>query len=106
MDCLTFKMYDPLISTGNEPFVGYRQLPGLETAGVELYVLELNFFVCLLYSQYYQKTWSCWERIEVPGVDGKGEEITLNGLCDHLQVTMNKCEVIWENAGRNIDQIS
>ncbi|XP_077182207.1 ubiquitin-like modifier-activating enzyme 7 isoform X3 [Paroedura picta] len=35
--------------------------------------------------KYHQKTWSCWERIEVPGVDGKGEEITLKGLCDHLQ---------------------
>ncbi|XP_015262892.1 PREDICTED: LOW QUALITY PROTEIN: ubiquitin-like modifier-activating enzyme 7 [Gekko japonicus] len=35
--------------------------------------------------KYRQKTWSCWERIEVPGVDDKGEEITLKGLCDHLQ---------------------
>ncbi|KAL8212240.1 UNVERIFIED_CONTAM: hypothetical protein K2H54_041146, partial [Gekko kuhli] len=35
--------------------------------------------------KYHQKTWSCWERIEVPGVDDKGEEITLKGLCDHLQ---------------------
>ncbi|XP_048344495.1 ubiquitin-like modifier-activating enzyme 7 [Sphaerodactylus townsendi] len=35
--------------------------------------------------KHHQKTWSCWERIEVPGVDGNGEEITLKGLCDHLQ---------------------
>ncbi|XP_054834098.1 ubiquitin-like modifier-activating enzyme 7 isoform X2 [Eublepharis macularius] len=35
--------------------------------------------------KYHQKIWSCWDRIEVPGVDAKGEEITLNGLFDHLQ---------------------
>nr|XP_056713428.1 ubiquitin-like modifier-activating enzyme 7 [Euleptes europaea] len=35
--------------------------------------------------EYHQRTWSCWERFEVPGVDGNGEEITLKGLCDHLQ---------------------
>nr|XP_020645336.1 ubiquitin-like modifier-activating enzyme 7 isoform X2 [Pogona vitticeps] len=35
--------------------------------------------------KYHQKTWSCWDRIEVPGFDAEGEEITLRALCDHIQ---------------------
>lgn len=33
----------------------------------------------------HQMTWSCWDRIEVPGVDAKGKEITLRDLCDYLK---------------------
>ncbi|CAI5766995.1 ubiquitin-like modifier-activating enzyme 7 [Podarcis lilfordi] len=36
--------------------------------------------------EYRQKTWSCWDRIEVPGVDAQGKEITLRDLCKHLQM--------------------
>ncbi|XP_042310273.1 ubiquitin-like modifier-activating enzyme 7 [Sceloporus undulatus] len=35
--------------------------------------------------KYHQKTWSCWDRIEVPGFDAKGEEISLWDLCNHIQ---------------------
>uniref|UniRef100_A0A8D0GE41 Ubiquitin-activating enzyme E1 C-terminal domain-containing protein n=1 Tax=Sphenodon punctatus TaxID=8508 RepID=A0A8D0GE41_SPHPU len=35
--------------------------------------------------QFCQKTWTCWDRIEVPGVTGSGEEMTLGDLRDHLQ---------------------
>uniref|UniRef100_A0A8D0GAK6 Ubiquitin-activating enzyme E1 C-terminal domain-containing protein n=1 Tax=Sphenodon punctatus TaxID=8508 RepID=A0A8D0GAK6_SPHPU len=44
-----------------------------------------SFSVSLPHSQFCQKTWTCWDRIEVPGVTGSGEEMTLGDLRDHLQ---------------------
>nr|XP_008103215.1 PREDICTED: ubiquitin-like modifier-activating enzyme 7 isoform X1 [Anolis carolinensis]XP_008103216.1 PREDICTED: ubiquitin-like modifier-activating enzyme 7 isoform X1 [Anolis carolinensis] len=35
--------------------------------------------------KYHQKTWNSWDRIEVPGYDAKGEEITLRDLCSRIQ---------------------
>ncbi|XP_058028692.1 ubiquitin-like modifier-activating enzyme 7 isoform X2 [Ahaetulla prasina] len=32
-----------------------------------------------------QKTWSCWDRITVPGFNSKGEVVTLREICDHIQ---------------------
>lgn len=46
-------------------------------------------------------TWSCWDRIEVPGVDAKGEEITLRDFCDYLQVMMTEYKFSWTEASRN-----
>lgn len=38
--------------------------------------------------QYGQETWSCWHRVEVPGIGAHGEELSLQGLLDQLQVTL------------------
>ncbi|XP_039403622.1 ubiquitin-like modifier-activating enzyme 7 isoform X3 [Mauremys reevesii] len=35
--------------------------------------------------KYGQKTWSCWHRVEVPGIGAHGEELTLQELLDQLQ---------------------
>ncbi|XP_067417341.1 ubiquitin-like modifier-activating enzyme 7 [Emydura macquarii macquarii] len=35
--------------------------------------------------KYGQATWSCWHRIEVPGLGADGEELTLQELLDQLQ---------------------
>ncbi|XP_050816018.1 ubiquitin-like modifier-activating enzyme 7 isoform X2 [Gopherus flavomarginatus] len=35
--------------------------------------------------KYGQETWSCWHRIEVPGIGAHGEELTLQELLDQLQ---------------------
>ncbi|KAJ7316634.1 hypothetical protein JRQ81_002796 [Phrynocephalus forsythii] len=35
--------------------------------------------------KYQQRIWSSWDRIEVPGTDPGGEEITLMALCDYIQ---------------------
>ncbi|KAM3844658.1 ubiquitin-like modifier-activating enzyme 7 isoform 2-T2 [Vipera latastei] len=35
--------------------------------------------------KYRQKTWSCWDRITVPGFNSRGEVITLRDFCDHIQ---------------------
>ncbi|KAM6470755.1 ubiquitin-like modifier-activating enzyme 7 isoform 1-T2 [Liasis olivaceus] len=35
--------------------------------------------------KYHQKTWSCWDRITVPGFNSKGEVVTLKDICDHIQ---------------------
>uniref|UniRef100_A0A8D0GCC1 Ubiquitin-activating enzyme E1 C-terminal domain-containing protein n=1 Tax=Sphenodon punctatus TaxID=8508 RepID=A0A8D0GCC1_SPHPU len=50
-----------------------------------LRLAEPIFSVSLPHSQFCQKTWTCWDRIEVPGVTGSGEEMTLGDLRDHLQ---------------------
>ncbi|XP_075795698.1 ubiquitin-like modifier-activating enzyme 7 [Pelodiscus sinensis] len=35
--------------------------------------------------KYGQETWSCWHRVEVPGVGADGEELSLQALLDQLQ---------------------
>ncbi|XP_061473709.1 ubiquitin-like modifier-activating enzyme 7 isoform X2 [Rhineura floridana] len=35
--------------------------------------------------KYHQKTWNCWDRIEVPGINAEGSEITLRHLCNHIE---------------------
>ncbi|XP_013924940.1 PREDICTED: ubiquitin-like modifier-activating enzyme 1 [Thamnophis sirtalis] len=35
--------------------------------------------------QYQKKTWSCWDRITMPGLNSKGEVVTLREICDHIQ---------------------
>uniref|UniRef100_A0A452IG42 Ubiquitin-activating enzyme E1 n=1 Tax=Gopherus agassizii TaxID=38772 RepID=A0A452IG42_9SAUR len=35
--------------------------------------------------KYGQETWSCWHRIEVPGIGAHGEDLTLQELLDQLQ---------------------
>ncbi|EMP27814.1 Ubiquitin-like modifier-activating enzyme 1 [Chelonia mydas] len=35
--------------------------------------------------KYGQETWSCWHRVEVPGIGAHGEELSLQGLLDQLQ---------------------
>ncbi|KAM9133046.1 ubiquitin-like modifier-activating enzyme 7 isoform 2-T3 [Pangshura tecta] len=35
--------------------------------------------------KYGQETWSCWHRVEVPGIGAHGEELTLQELLDQLQ---------------------
>uniref|UniRef100_A0A8D0G778 E1 ubiquitin-activating enzyme n=1 Tax=Sphenodon punctatus TaxID=8508 RepID=A0A8D0G778_SPHPU len=48
-------------------------------------------FICIQpCSPSKQQTWTCWDRIEVPGVTGSGEEMTLGDLRDHLQVILRK----------------
>ncbi|KAM7169853.1 ubiquitin-like modifier-activating enzyme 7 isoform 1-T1 [Macrochelys suwanniensis] len=36
--------------------------------------------------KYGQETWSCWHRVEVPGIGAHGEELSLQELLDQLQV--------------------
>lgn len=48
--------------------------------------LNLLFLWKLFSSQYRQKTWSCWDRITVPGFNSRGEVVTLRDFCDHIQV--------------------
>ncbi|XP_074814480.1 ubiquitin-like modifier-activating enzyme 7 isoform X5 [Natator depressus] len=35
--------------------------------------------------KYGQETWSCWHRVEVPGIGAHGEELSLQELLDQLQ---------------------
>ncbi|XP_032067947.1 ubiquitin-like modifier-activating enzyme 7 isoform X2 [Thamnophis elegans] len=35
--------------------------------------------------EYQKKTWSCWDRITMPGLNSKGEVVTLREICDHIQ---------------------
>uniref|UniRef100_A0A8D0GA24 Ubiquitin-activating enzyme E1 C-terminal domain-containing protein n=1 Tax=Sphenodon punctatus TaxID=8508 RepID=A0A8D0GA24_SPHPU len=44
-----------------------------------------NLMEPIHFEKFCQKTWTCWDRIEVPGVTGSGEEMTLGDLRDHLQ---------------------
>ncbi|XP_073208755.1 ubiquitin-like modifier-activating enzyme 7 isoform X1 [Lepidochelys kempii] len=36
--------------------------------------------------KYGQETWSCWHRVEVPGIGAHGEELSLQELLDQLQL--------------------
>lgn len=74
-------------------------LPGMESC-----ILELAYFMYLLNFQDHQMTWSCWDRIEVPGVDAKGKEITLRDLCDYLKVKTTKYKFSWVEASRNPEE--
>ncbi|XP_066469521.1 ubiquitin-like modifier-activating enzyme 7 isoform X2 [Tiliqua scincoides] len=63
---------------------GHRHLSSYRSSFLHLSEPLLNRFQPSA-DKNHQMTWSCWDRIEVPGIDAKGEEITLRDFCHYLQ---------------------
>uniref|UniRef100_A0A8C4WD37 Ubiquitin-activating enzyme E1 C-terminal domain-containing protein n=1 Tax=Gopherus evgoodei TaxID=1825980 RepID=A0A8C4WD37_9SAUR len=64
---------------------GHQNLGSYCNSFLQLVPPHADISLPLCPHQYGQETWSCWHRIEVPGIGAHGEDLTLQELLDQLQ---------------------